>query len=182
MTYDSASSRQTKRYVVDPHRITSADGGLYLTAWVRDYDEMRTFALERIRTLAVLDEHFELRPLPSEPFASSLGAFSGRPELVEIEFDAAVASFVAAREWHRSQEVTVRDDGSLLMRLCVSVDPPLRRWILGFGGRAAVVWPRSLAREILEEIDIARDRYVPKLQFEPLKMALDERHRWRARA
>jgi hypothetical protein len=143
---------------------------MYVTAWVSEYEDMRTFALERISTLAMLSEHFEMRTLPPEPFANSLGAFLGRPELVEIEFDAAVADYVAAREWHRSQEITVRDDGSTLMRLCVSNDTPLRTWILGFGGAVRVVTPLSLARDIFEEIQSARERYMPKLRFEMLRV------------
>jgi predicted DNA-binding transcriptional regulator YafY len=176
MTYHSLSSRRTRTYVVDPLRLTAADGGMYLTAWVDAYEEMRTFAVERIRTLAVRDDHFELRPLPAEPFANSLGVFSGRPEPIEIEFDADIADYIAAREWHRSQEISARDDGSIVMRLCVCNDRPLRTWILGFGGMARVVAPSSLARDILEEIQTARERYVPRLKFEPLKMTLATRN------
>lgn len=169
MTYYSASACRTKTYVVDPLRLTAADGGMYLTAWVEAYEEMRTFAVERIRTLAVRDDRFTLRPLPAEPFANSLGVFSGPPELIEIEFDAGVADYVASREWHRSQTIAVTDDGALMMRLFVCNDRPLRTWILGFGGRARVVTPRSLARELYEEYDAARERYTPKLPFDPLR-------------
>ena len=182
MTYHSLSSRRTKRYVVDPLRLTAADGGMYLTAWVDAYDEMRTFAVERIRTLGVRDDHFELRPLPAEPFANSLGAFSGRPELIEIEFDAEVSAYVAAREWHRSQEIRTREDGSIVMRLAVCNDRPLRTWVLGFGGAARVVAPASLARDICEEFDAGLERYTPRLPFEalpplrpsPVKMDLED--------
>jgi predicted DNA-binding transcriptional regulator YafY len=169
MTYHSASSRKTRTYVVDPLRLTAADGGMYLTAWVESYEEMRTFAVERIRTLGVRDDHFELRPLPAEPFANSLGVFSGPPEVVEIEFDADVADYVAAREWHRSQHVFVNEDGSIVLRLLVCNDRPLRTWILGFGGRARVIAPRALAREIYEQFDAARERYTPKLPFDSLR-------------
>jgi predicted DNA-binding transcriptional regulator YafY len=173
MTYHSRSSRRTKRYMVDPLRLTAADGGLYLTAWVNEYEELRTFAVERIRKLGVTDEHFEPRTLPPEPFANSLGAFSGRPELIEIEFDAEIADYIASREWHPSQRIDVHEDGSILVRLCVCNDIPLRTWILGFGGMARVISPRALAERILEEIQAARERYMPRLRFEPLKMALD---------
>ena len=173
MTYHSVSSRRTKSYAIEPLRLTAADGGMYITAWVPEYEETRTFALERIKTLGVLDEVFEPRTLPPEPFANSLGAFSGRPELIELEFDAAVADYVASREWHRSQEITVRDDGSIAMRLCVSNDQPLRTWILGFGGMVRVVAPSSLAREILDAAEMTRERYIPKLRFEPVKMTLE---------
>lgn len=187
MTYHSASSRKTRTYVVDPLRLTAADGGMYLTAWVESYEEMRTFAVERIRTLGVRDDRFDLRPLPAEPFANSLGVFSGSPEVIEIEFDAEVADYVASREWHRSQTTCVNDDGSIVMQLVVCSDRPLRTWILGFGGRARVIAPRALARDIYEEFDTARDRYTPRLPFdspfhplggvktrEPLKMWMDD--------
>ena len=165
MTYHSVSSRRTKTYVVEPLRLTAADGGMYVSAWVPEYDDLRTFALERIKKLGVLDEVFAPRTLPPEPFANSIGAFSGRPELIEVEFDADVADYVASREWHRSQEIVVREDGSILLRLCVCNDRPLKTWVLGFGGAARVVTPTALASGILEEIHAARERYMPQLPF-----------------
>jgi hypothetical protein len=55
------------------------------------------------------------------------------------------------------------------MRLCICTDRPLRAWILGFGGASRVVSPSTLAREIFEAIQAARELYMPKLRFEPLK-------------
>jgi len=159
MRYDSAASRRVKDYVVEPLRLSYAAGGIYLTAHVLEYGETRTFAVERIRTLAMLDERFEARPLPVEPFANSLGVFSGTPERVEIELDGEVAGYVTSRDWHKSQTFEARGDGSVLMRLDVCVDWPLRSWILGLGAGARVVAPPRLAREIVEEIERLRDRY-----------------------
>ena len=82
---------------------------------------------------------------------------------------------MASREWHRSQAIDIRADGSILLRLCVCNDRPLRTWILGFGGAARVVAPLSLAREIFEELQAARENYMPRLRFEPLKMTMESR-------
>jgi predicted DNA-binding transcriptional regulator YafY len=172
MHYHSASSRRAKDYLVEPLRVSYADGGMYLSAWVPDYAEVRQFALERIRTLAVTDQHFEPRPLPRDPFANSIGVFSGSPEPIEIEFDASVAEYVASRQWHLSQEVHARDDGSIVMRLCVCNDRPLRTWLLGFGASARVVVPAALAGEIAAEFEAARERYLPAPRFGQLKMTL----------
>jgi predicted DNA-binding transcriptional regulator YafY len=111
MRHDSSSSKRRKDYTVDPLRLSYAQGGIYLIEWVEEYQQVRTFSVERIRTLAVLDEHFEPRPLPTEPFADSLGVHTGTPEAIEVEFDSRVAEFVSEREWHRSQEIEVRPDG-----------------------------------------------------------------------
>ena len=101
---------------------------MYLTSWVPEYEELRTFAIERIKTLGVMDEHLAMRTLPPEPFANSIGAFSGRPDVIELEFDSSVADYVASREWHRSQAIEVRDDGSILLRLrACSYRPPRTR-------------------------------------------------------
>ena len=163
MRYCSATSGRTKDYVVEPLRISCAHGGIYLTAYVPAYGENRTFALERIQTLGITDDHFEPRPLPPEPFANSLGVHTGNPERIEIEFDAAVASFIKEREWHRSQEFVPRPDGSVLMTLLVCNDAPLRSWVLGFGSHARVVSPVSLAAEIGQDLERAADRYAATL-------------------
>ena len=172
MRYSSASSQRTKDYTVDPLRLSYADGGVYLIAWVEEYAQVRTFAIERIRTLAVLDEHFEPRALPAEPFAHSLGAHTGKPERIEIEFDARAADYVKERDWHRSQHVETRPDGSLLVQLDVCDDRPLRSWIHSFGPLARVHSPKRLAQDIFEEIEEARERYMPRLTFDVPRMEL----------
>jgi predicted DNA-binding transcriptional regulator YafY len=169
MRYDSVSSQRTKDYVVEPLRLCYAAGGVYLTAWVPEYSEMRTFALERVRTLAMMDEHFERRPLPPEPFANSLGVHTGTPELVEIEIAPRAADYVREREWHRSQEIVERADGSLLVRLCVCDDRPLRSWIHSLGPTARVVSPARLAQDIADEIEQTREQYQPRFNFEMLR-------------
>jgi predicted DNA-binding transcriptional regulator YafY len=173
MRYHSHSSGRAREYVVEPHRLSYVDGGVYLTAWVPEYGEMRNFAAERIQTLMLLDDRFSPRPLPVEPFANSLGAYSATPERVEIEFDAATAEYVTGREWHRSQAFDMRPDGSVVMRLDVCIDRPLRSWILGFGAAARVIAPVALAQEIFEELDDACKRYSPQLAIEMLRMSAD---------
>jgi predicted DNA-binding transcriptional regulator YafY len=146
MGYHSASSKRLKDYTVEPLRLSYADGGVYLIAWVPEYAQVRTFAVERIRTLSVLDEQFEPRALPTEPFANSLGVHTGPPERIEIEFDSRVADYVKEREWHKSLEIEERADGSLLVRLEVCDDRPLRSWIHSFGPLARVVAPARRPR------------------------------------
>jgi predicted DNA-binding transcriptional regulator YafY len=151
--------------VIEPQRVSCADGGIYVSAWVPEYGQTRTFALERIQTLGVRDDHFEPRALPPEPFANSLGVFSGSPEPVEIAFDARRADYVREREWHRSQEIVDGADGAVVLRLNVSHDLALRAWILSFGASARVMAPAKLAKEIYAEVQAAAERYAPR----PLK-------------
>ena len=167
MQYESFSSQAIKEYRIEPHRLLYGQGGLYLHAFVPLYGEMRTFAVERIKRLSTLDEVFEARAdVGSDVFPHSMGVYSGRPEHVVLEFTAKMAPYVLEREWHRTQTVDRRPDGSVRVTLQVSVDWALRNWILSFGGDVRVVEPRPLAEQILDQLEEARRQYAPQLDFD----------------
>lgn len=162
ITYHSKSSDRTKQYLLHPYRLAYAQGGLYLLAYVPEYGEVRTFAIERIQEVSLLEERFvPIEELPATAFPNSLGVHSGPPERVEIEFQPAVADYVSAREWHPSQTLTNTDSGGLRVTLNVCIDRALESWILSFGPFARVVSPEPLARAIAEQIEEARAQYLP---------------------
>jgi predicted DNA-binding transcriptional regulator YafY len=133
---------------------------------VPEYVQMRTFAVERIRKLSVLEESFNpIERLPEKPFAHSIGIHSGEPEAIEIQFAPNAAPYVRERDWHASQRIRDCADGSIVLSLSVCADWALRSWVLSFGPFARVVKPARLAESILEEIEEAREQYMPL--FEP---------------
>jgi len=166
MQYYSASSRQTKDYVVEPYRLAFAQGGMYLLAQVPKYRQLRTFAVERIKSLSVTADTFEApEGASTDPFPNSLGVHTGAPERIEIDFLPEAAAHIRERTWHASQQIREKSDGSLRMTLNVCNDWALRSWILSFGPLARVVLPTSLAESILEQLEEARDGYAPQLDF-----------------
>jgi predicted DNA-binding transcriptional regulator YafY len=164
IVYYSKSSDRTKTYLVHPYRLAYAQGGLYLLAYVPEYSEVRTFAVERLQEISLLEERFtpdeDSSELPDAAFPHSLGVHSGPPERVEIEFQPAVADYVRAREWHPSQQLRDTDAGGLQMTLDVCLDRALQSWILSFGPFARVVAPKQLAKEIADQFEEARAQYV----------------------
>jgi predicted DNA-binding transcriptional regulator YafY len=160
LTYYSKSSERMKTYRLHPYRLAYAQGGLYLLAYVPEYGEVRTFAVERIEDISLLEERFApIEELPDAAFPHSLGVHSGPPERIEIEFQSAVADYVRAREWHPSQRIEPTQNGDVRMTLDVCRDRTLQSWILSFGPFARVVAPESLAREIADQFEEARARY-----------------------
>ena len=159
MRYRSFSSGREKDYTVEPYRLVFAQGGLYLAAFVPEYTEFRTFAVERVLSLSVSEERFEPVELEQDAFAHSLGVHEGPPETIEIAFEPRIAPYVRERVWHPSQQSQAREDGSLLLTLNVCNDFALRSWILGFGPLARVMSPPHLAAQILAEIEGTRLRY-----------------------
>jgi predicted DNA-binding transcriptional regulator YafY len=164
MRYYSFSSNREKEYAIEPYRLVFALGGLYLVAFVPEYAELRTFAVDRVMSLSVSEERFEPMELEEDAFAHSLGVHQGTPpERIQIHFDPQIARYVKGRMWHATQLVHDQPDGGVVVELQVSNDSALRSWILSFGALARVVSPASLERQILDEIERARSLYVPRL-------------------
>ena len=160
LTYFSKSSERTKTYLIHPYRLAYAQAGLYLLAYVPEYGQVRTFAVERIEDLSLLEERFTpIEELPNEAFPHSLGVHSGPPEHVEIEFQPAVTDYVRGREWHPSQQIHEGGSGGLRLTLDVCLDRALRSWILSFGPFARVIAPDTLVRDIAAQFEEARARY-----------------------
>jgi predicted DNA-binding transcriptional regulator YafY len=168
MDYHSFARGKVKTYAVEPYRLTFGNGGLYLFAYVQEYGQMRTFAVQRIKTLRVTEETFSpVQEVSSAPYGNSIGMYAGgTAELVEIEFGPRLAPYIEEREWHPSQVIVKRTGGSIVLKMTIAVDVPLRSWILGFGHQARVLKPSALAETILEELEEAREQYAPRMPFE----------------
>jgi len=159
MRYHSFSSNRVKDYLLEPYRLVFAQGGLYVVAFVAEYDQLRTFAVDRIVSLSMTEERFDPMELPEDAFEHSLGVNQGTPERVEVVFEPRIARYVKERVWHPSQQSHEDADGTLTMTLNVCNDWALRSWILGFGPLARVVSPPELVRQILDEADRTRLQY-----------------------
>ena len=152
MRYFSRKSDRENEYNIEPYRLVySEPDGLYLLAFVQEYKEVRTFYVDRIRTLSLREEHFTPPEILDPAFAHSLGPYEGPPEHVVIEFDREIADLIRERRWHPSQSVTDRPDGGVTVSMDVSRDPRLLSWIRGFGSNARAVSPPSLVKEMKED-------------------------------
>jgi proteasome accessory factor B len=160
MRYHSVSSGRVKDYLVHPYRLAFAQGGLYLLAFVPEYSDVRTFAVDRIASVSLEKTTFTpQRELAGDVFANSLGVNTGPAQRVEIEFAARVAPYVRARVWHASQETRDLDGGDLVLTMHVCHDWALRSWILSWGQFARVLTPAALARDIRTDLEAARALY-----------------------
>jgi proteasome accessory factor B len=161
--YYSASSRRAKSYEVDPYRLVYYRGGLYLYARAHEYGEVRTFAVERVQKVEVLDQGFEVPAdfSPSEYARSAFGIFGGKAERVELLFAEAIASYVRERNWHESQAISDEPDGRVRLTMEVAPSFDLKAWVKGFLPQVEVVRPAGLRDEIAREVEAARAAFPP---------------------
>lgn len=160
MKYHSVSSGRTKEYTIHPYRLAFAQGGLYLLAYVPEYTDVRTFAVDRITSVSLDKQTFTpSRTIPDDVFGNSLGVNTGPPSHVEIAFDKRVTPYVRARVWHPSQTLRDTADGGIVLTLEVCNDMALRSWILGWGASARVLAPAALAADVRSDLDNASAQY-----------------------
>jgi predicted DNA-binding transcriptional regulator YafY len=158
IAYFSFNSRRTKSYTIDPYRLVYYRGGLYLYARAHEYAEVRTFAVERVQGIEVLDEEFEI-PADfnvSEYARGAFGIAGGKPETVELQFAQEMAGYIRERVWHESQRMEDLPDGSVRLVLQVAPGWELKSWIKGFLPHVRLLKPAALRDEIAGELEAAR--------------------------
>ena len=136
---------------IDPYHGVRFEGDWYLVGYCHLRQEVRTFSLSRIQGLKQCKEHF---PRP-EHFdfkklsGSHFGVHWSEEEVaVSILFKKEVATYVTERQWHPTQMIEVRPDGSLILTMTVNHLLELKRWILSWGAVAQVLSPPSLVEDM----------------------------------
>jgi proteasome accessory factor B len=160
IAYFSFNSRRTKAYTLDPYRLVYYRGGLYLYARAEEYGEVRTFAVERIQKIEVLDQSFET-PADFNVNEYARGAFGiagGKAETVRLLFDAEMAGYIRERVWHESQELRDRPDGSVELTMEVAPGFELQAWIKGFLPHVRILGPAGLRERVAQDLEAARRR------------------------
>ncbi len=161
VVYVAASTGKETTRKIDPYQVWMMNGGFYLIGLCHLRNSVRTFAVERIRDLSVLDElfrfpeHFSLE----EYLQTAFSVMGGDPEVVQVRFSTGAARVVRERTWHPTQDTQEREDGSLGVTLEVPINYEVISWIPGFGSAAEVLRPASLRNKILEEPEALALKY-----------------------
>lgn len=154
LRYYSASSDEVNERYVDPYHLRYHQGAWYLIGYCNLRKAMRIFALDRIQELRNTEEPFRFVKgfVLKDYLSSALGIETGdKLQEVAIRFDRDQARWVCERCWHHTQKIEPQADGSVVLRITVSGLGEVKRWVLGFGGHAEVLYPEELRRELIME-------------------------------
>jgi proteasome accessory factor B len=139
---------------VRPYHLGCLENQWYLFGEDLERGQLRTFALPRMRKVALTTKGFR-RPADfsiAQILSGSFGVYSsGKKQGIRIQFDPFAARLVAERKWHESQRVCERKDGSIILELELGGLEEIERWILSWGKHARVLAPKELATRIRDE-------------------------------
>ena len=161
MVYYTMSRKKETRRKMDPYRIWFFNGTFYLIGHCRLRDEVRIFALDRIKMLHQTKDHFEVpEDFSVEDFMRpSFGVFQGEPIRVKIWFARDVAGYIKEKIWHETQKIHPKDDGSIIFEAVVAGTEEIRFWAMSWGSNAEVLEPESLREEIRSEAERMSEIY-----------------------
>ena len=151
LSYRKPGKAETEERLVDPYHLANINGEWYLFAFDHLRKDMRTFVPSRIKEVRRTGKNFK-RPQKfslDRRLRGSFGVHSGQGEYqVVIRFNARAADYIREKRWHDSQELKERPEGGLDLHLKLSSLQEVERWVLSWGGDAAVISPPELARSV----------------------------------
>lgn len=156
--YDALYSSEATRREVDPYYLFFHEGFWYLRGNCHRSEGLRTFALDRILSVKVLNKYFVPTGLSSEvELSSSFGSWlDGESREVVLRFSSEVRNRVLRKKWHQSQKTSEQGDGRIEIRFLVRGMGGIKRWIYQWIPHVEVLEPEDLRGEIADELSAAQ--------------------------
>lgn len=162
MTYHGRRRDDVSERTISPQRLTAYRDRWYLEAWCHRAEGLRSFALERIRDLHLLENScMDVDPQElGRHFDPAFGIFSGpADQKAVLRFSAEAARWAADEIWHPDQQGSWLDDGSYRLEVPFGRSRELVMEILRYGPDVEVLSPESLRGEVADRLQLAREIY-----------------------
>ncbi len=166
--YYTMSRKKKTRRKVAPYKIWFFDGTFYLIGNCGLREDIRIFAMDRIKNFELTNETFEMpEDFNVDDFMkSSFGVFHGEPVRVRVWFAADIAEYIREKIWHETQIIEPQTDGSIIFEAEVAGIAEIKFWILKWGAKARVIEPESLRDAIRSEAEAMVANYLTRINRE----------------
>ena len=147
MTYYNITKDKTVERAVDPYLLRCYRGDWYLIGRDRTTGYVPMFNLARIRKLNVTTKRFDVDETfnPDDYLGGTFGVIERKERhKMRIRFTGFAARYVPERQWHPSQKLTPKKDGSVVLEMMLADVEEVGRWVLTWGAEAKVLGPREL--------------------------------------
>lgn len=162
MEYHARSDDKRSERTISPQRIAHYRESWYLDAWDEARNALRSFSVDRILRVTVLDARAFDVPEEEldEHFASAYGIFGGRADkMATLRFMPERARWVADEKWHPQQEAKWLQDGSYELRIPYKNSRELVMDIMRHGPNVEVISPDELRAEVKGQLRRASEQY-----------------------
>lgn len=162
LRYHGRGRNEVTERVACPQRLVHYRDNWYLDAWCHTRKGLRSFAIDRVKHAAELEEKAQDFPDADlgEHFASAYGIFSGKANKTAVlRFSAERARWVADERWHPKQVGQFLTDGRYELRIPYRDDRELLMDIMKHGPDVEVIGPEMLRNAVAERLKLALAQY-----------------------
>ncbi len=160
--YHGRARDETSERDVSPQRLVYYRDNWYLDAWCHLRDELRSFSVDRVHPVYIADDPADDVPdeTMDELVTRSYGIFAGQPtNTAVLRFTPEASKWVGDEHWHPQQEMKVRKNGGVELRVPYSDPRELIMEIMKHGADVEVIGPAVLRREVARRHADAAGQY-----------------------
>ena len=164
LRYLNRDRKQHTERTISPQQLVHYRENWVLDAWCHTRDALRTFALEAMQDVRVLDEQaLEVSPQEmQEHFRSGYGIFASKAKhRARLKFTPERAQWVGKETWHHDQTSTHLDDGSYVLEVPYSNDQELVMDLLRHSPEVEVLEPPELRLRLHTALCAAAEKNLP---------------------
>jgi len=160
IVYRALYSDEVTRRKVNPYYLFYQDDLWHFRGYCHLRKDFRTFALDRIELMKLLNEHFVPERIPQEDeLAGAFGTFiDGEPVKVTLRFDEDIKPHITRKKWHQSQREKLLPDGRIELTFSVNGIEGIKQWVYKWLPYVEVVEPEELKVELLEDLASAIEK------------------------
>lgn len=156
--------RHGDEYSVSPYELLINDGNYYLLAFDDKSKKMRTFRVDRMKSVKFTGEaregEEEFKKINMSTYAKEhFGMFGGEKEHITLRFIEPLLDTVIERFGTKDVVYGKDDDRHLTAVVSVAVSDQFFGWICGFGKRMKIVAPESVKQKFKTYLDKMRSMY-----------------------
>jgi predicted DNA-binding transcriptional regulator YafY len=148
---------------VDPYHAICQRANWYFIGNCHDKKEPRMFSFSRARNVTLTKNRFEIPKgfKPEEYFDKEMGVYASSRTAYTVELLIAdeIGTYALERQWHDTQKVEQREDGSVYVKFTTTQIPEVLRWVLGQGHTVKVLSPPELIGMVKDELEKVRGMY-----------------------
>lgn len=163
LVHHTFHGKKAHKFKVEPYLLKEYQNRWYIVAFVLGMNEPRTFAIDRLEKVEILDETF--KPTKRDELLANFNhviglVYSyGEIEDVELVFTQQQGNYVKSLPWHSSQTILVDNELELRIKLRVIPNFELTQKILMCGDSVEVIHPLWLRTEIKKLILKSLEKY-----------------------
>ncbi|MDP2237467.1 MAG: WYL domain-containing protein [Bacteroidales bacterium] len=150
--------------LVCPYAIKESQGRLYLIGKETGNPTIKTFGLDRMKSLQLTGTHFDF-PIGFDPedfFRYSFGIIAAEEleaENVELSFSFPQGNYIKTLPLHPSQEIVLENETELQIRLQLRITFDFEMELMKYGTFMRVLKPQSLVETIKNKHKLAYEQY-----------------------